>query len=236
VILVTGATGNIGSALLRQLHMCGTAPLRGLTRDAARASFPDGVEAVEGDFAQTASLKPALDGVRSLFLVSRMGADADVLAAARQAGVEHVVLVSSCGRRASDYPPSGHRGGGPSVTDRAGPPWADICTDRSGTDHSPPAGRGHRGSSGATSVLRRDQPGGGSPADGCLRGRPDRGLGARPDGRGRQPRTPSIPGSETVFTELRPVAGLGGRDTRRLRSCEKADPPRQTGDDSRHHR
>ena len=95
MILVTGATGNIGSALLKELHACGAAPLRGLTRDAARASFPEGVQAVEGDFARTASLKPALEGVNSLFLVSRMGSDADILDAARQAGVEHVVLVSS---------------------------------------------------------------------------------------------------------------------------------------------
>jgi uncharacterized protein YbjT (DUF2867 family) len=91
MILVTGATGNIGSALLRQLPT----PVRGLTRNAARASFPEGVEAVEGDLADAVSLKPALDGVRSLFLVSRMGADADVLKAAARAGVEHVVLVSS---------------------------------------------------------------------------------------------------------------------------------------------
>ncbi|MGW2180713.1 NAD(P)H-binding protein [Streptomyces sp. NPDC001732] len=95
MILVTGATGNIGSALLKELHACGAGPLRGLTRDAARASFPEGVDVNEGDFADMASLKPALDGVRSLFLVSRMGPDADILDAARQAGVEQVVLVSS---------------------------------------------------------------------------------------------------------------------------------------------
>ncbi|MBZ4016669.1 NAD(P)H-binding protein [Streptomyces purpurogeneiscleroticus] len=95
MILVTGATGNIGSALLRELRVAGAGPVRGLTRDAARAAFPADVEAVEGDLAQPAGLKSALDGVRSLFLVSGVGADADVLAAARQAGVEHVVLVSS---------------------------------------------------------------------------------------------------------------------------------------------
>ncbi|MFJ2092242.1 NAD(P)H-binding protein [Streptomyces sp. NPDC087901] len=95
MILVTGATGNIGSALLEELHAYGAGPLRGLTRDAARAVFPEGAEAVEGDFADTDSLERALDGVRSLFLVSRLGSDADILEAARQAGVEHVVLVSS---------------------------------------------------------------------------------------------------------------------------------------------
>ncbi|MEV6588173.1 NAD(P)H-binding protein [Streptomyces acidicola] len=95
MILVTGATGNIGRALLQELHACGAGPLRGVTRDAARASFPEGVEASEGDFADVASLEPALEGVRSLFLVSRIGSDADILDAARHAGVEHVVLVSS---------------------------------------------------------------------------------------------------------------------------------------------
>lgn len=95
MILVTGATGNVGSALLKELQAFGAGPVRGLTRDTARAAFPEGVEAVQGDFAQTASLRPALEGVRSLFLVSRMGSDAEILEAARRAGVEHVVLVSS---------------------------------------------------------------------------------------------------------------------------------------------
>ncbi|WLQ38786.1 NAD(P)H-binding protein [Streptomyces laculatispora] len=95
MILVTGATGNIGTALLKELHARDAGPLRGLTRNAARVTFPEGVEAVEGDFAEPTSLKSALEGVHSLFLVSRLGPDADVLKAARQAGVEHVVLVSS---------------------------------------------------------------------------------------------------------------------------------------------
>ncbi|NUP17215.1 MAG: NAD(P)H-binding protein [Streptomyces sp.] len=100
MILVTGATGNIGSALVKELHGIGAGPLRGLTRDAARAEFPEGVEAVEADFGETASLKlgalkSALDGVSSLFLLSRLGPDAEILDAARQAGVDHVVLVSS---------------------------------------------------------------------------------------------------------------------------------------------
>ena len=95
MILVTGATGNLGSALLKELHAGGAGPLRGFTRDAGRATFPEGVEAAEGDFAEPESVKLAMDGVRSLFLPSRLGPDGDVLAAAERAGVEHVVLVSS---------------------------------------------------------------------------------------------------------------------------------------------
>ncbi|MFI2031305.1 SDR family oxidoreductase, partial [Streptomyces buecherae] len=95
MILVAGATGNIGSSLLEELHASGVGPLRGLTRNAARATLPDGVAVVEADLARPASLRPALEGVRSLFLVPHLGPDADILRAARLAGVEHVVSVSS---------------------------------------------------------------------------------------------------------------------------------------------
>ncbi|GHF37690.1 NAD(P)H-binding protein [Streptomyces morookaense] len=98
MILVTGATGTVGSLLLEALHRSGTSPVRGLTRDPQRAAaFPAGAEAVEGDFARPETLKRALDGVRSLFLVPGFGGEADVLAAARSAGVEHVVLLGSLG-------------------------------------------------------------------------------------------------------------------------------------------
>ncbi|MFJ6811041.1 NAD(P)H-binding protein [Streptomyces anulatus] len=102
MILATGATGNTGSELVRQLsvdghgHGTGTG-VRALTRNAARAgaALPDGVEVAEGDLERPESLKSALGGVRSLFLISGVGDDAGVLDAARDAGVEHVVLVSS---------------------------------------------------------------------------------------------------------------------------------------------
>ncbi|MEV0634429.1 NAD(P)H-binding protein [Streptomyces sp. NPDC050619] len=95
MILVTGATGNIGGALLRQLRVRGSGPVRGLTRDAGRASFPEGTEAFEGDLERPDILKSALEGVSSLFLLSSVGMMTDTLAMAREAGVEHVVLVSS---------------------------------------------------------------------------------------------------------------------------------------------
>ncbi|GLF95879.1 hypothetical protein SYYSPA8_16300 [Streptomyces yaizuensis] len=95
MILVTGATGNIGSALVRQLSTDGGEPVRALTRDPARAAFPRGVDAVRGDPTRPESLPTALVGVRALVLVPGLGDDAGVLATAREAGVEHVVLVSS---------------------------------------------------------------------------------------------------------------------------------------------
>ncbi|WFB11268.1 NAD(P)H-binding protein [Streptomyces sp. LX-29] len=95
MILVTGATGNVGGVLLDELHASGVGPLRALTRDVTQARFPEGVEAMKGDLADPTSWKPAFEGVRSLFLVPHLGPDAEILQAARHAGVEHVVLLSS---------------------------------------------------------------------------------------------------------------------------------------------
>ncbi|MEU0977875.1 NAD(P)H-binding protein [Streptomyces griseus] len=94
MILVTGATGNIGRELLRQLD---GADVRALTRDATRAAagMPAGVEVTEGDLGRPDALKSALRGARSLFLIPGVGDDTGTLDAARDAGVEHVVLLSS---------------------------------------------------------------------------------------------------------------------------------------------
>ncbi len=94
MILVTGATGNIGRALLAGLSG-GANPVRGLTRDAARAGLPAQVEAVEADIARADQLRPALRGVRSLFLLQGFGSEEQTIETARREGVEHVVLVSS---------------------------------------------------------------------------------------------------------------------------------------------
>lgn len=100
MIVVTGATGNVGSWLLRSLREGGVAA-RAVTREPRRAVVPAGVELAQGDLLQPSSLAPALQGAEGLFLLMSAGAltqrvDLDaVLRLAREAGVKRVVLVSS---------------------------------------------------------------------------------------------------------------------------------------------
>lgn len=117
MILVTGATGTIGSELLRQLAARGE-KVRALTRDPARARVPTGVEVVRGDYHQPASVEAALSGASALFAVGVLGpGDADVdaalVAAARAAGVRRVVKLSAIGTGEAALGPVGtwHLGG-----------------------------------------------------------------------------------------------------------------------------
>jgi uncharacterized protein YbjT (DUF2867 family) len=68
VIPVTGATGRVGGALVAQLAEAGV-PLRALVRDPARATLPDGIEAVVGDLADTTTVVSHLNGVDAVFLL-----------------------------------------------------------------------------------------------------------------------------------------------------------------------
>ena len=101
MILVTGATGNVGRALVDALAADGQA-VRGMTRRPESAGFPAGVEAVYGDAGEPDSLTEAFRGVRRAFLMTAQPPgsaptpthDAALAEAARRAGVEHVVKLS----------------------------------------------------------------------------------------------------------------------------------------------
>lgn len=67
-VLVTGATGRIGRAVIAELLAAGV-PVRALTRDPATAALPATVEVVAGDLTVPDSLDPALQGVRAVFLL-----------------------------------------------------------------------------------------------------------------------------------------------------------------------
>ncbi|WP_214411109.1 NAD(P)H-binding protein [Sphaerisporangium fuscum] len=93
MILVTGATGNVGAELVETLIGAGE-PVRALVRDPARAALPLGAEPAGGDLNRPESLTEALDGVHGLFLLPGYDDMPGLLARARGAGVRRVVLLS----------------------------------------------------------------------------------------------------------------------------------------------
>jgi uncharacterized protein YbjT (DUF2867 family) len=99
MILVTGATGNVGGAVLDLLLDEGH-PVRALVRDPGKQAAIDGrAEVVLGDLARPETLPAAFAGVERVFLVCARGDLAalagNAAAAAREAGARHVVMLSS---------------------------------------------------------------------------------------------------------------------------------------------
>ncbi|RJL24207.1 SDR family oxidoreductase [Bailinhaonella thermotolerans] len=99
-ILITGATGNVSSALLAALP--DHDGVRVLVRDAARAPEIPGVEVAVGDLERPETLEKAFDGIDTLWLLTAMGplaphASSNAVWAARRAGVKHVVRLSAIG-------------------------------------------------------------------------------------------------------------------------------------------
>jgi uncharacterized protein YbjT (DUF2867 family) len=93
MLLITGAGGNVGGELARALAGSGES-VRGLVRDKS-ATLDAGVEPIVGDLNDAANMSAALAGVRAVFLMSGYNDMPGLLGRMRDAGVEHVVLLSS---------------------------------------------------------------------------------------------------------------------------------------------
>lgn len=96
MIVVTGATGNVGRTLVRLLTEAGE-QVTAVARHIGAADVPAGTRAVPADLGEPESLAPALDGAKALFLLVAGEDPAGVLGHAKAAGVEKVVLLSSLG-------------------------------------------------------------------------------------------------------------------------------------------
>jgi len=98
MILVTGATGNVGAEVVTALVERGR-QVRAVVRYPARAAatLPRSplVEAVAGDLDHPESVAPVLDGVDAVFLLGGFAALPDLLERMQQAGVAHVALLTS---------------------------------------------------------------------------------------------------------------------------------------------
>lgn len=94
-ILVTGATGRVGSEVVSQL-LAASAQVRALTRRPETANLPAGTEVVQGDLTQPESLEASLRDVSAVFLVwTAAPATAPAVIARLAEQVPRVVLLSS---------------------------------------------------------------------------------------------------------------------------------------------
>ena len=109
MILITGASGSVGKAVLKQASRK-ESKFRAMFRSKEEAAkAPSGCAAVLADYSDKQSLRKAVDGVTSVFLVCSpipqlVELESNMLDACKEAGVKHVVLNSALG--AGDYPKS----------------------------------------------------------------------------------------------------------------------------------
>jgi uncharacterized protein YbjT (DUF2867 family) len=100
MILVTGATGNVGGELVRALSGAGRS-VRALTRDDSPREWPPGVQQAAGDLNKPESMAAALAGATAMFLYPGYQDMAATLAAAGEGGVRRVVMLSASAFRPS---------------------------------------------------------------------------------------------------------------------------------------
>jgi uncharacterized protein YbjT (DUF2867 family) len=109
MILVTGASGNVGSEVLKQTVAAGLG-IRAAYQSADKArSVPRGVETVILDYQKPDTIRHALRGVDRIFLVGPPTAnlpelEANVIDEARRAGMRHLVKLSALGGRKAVFP------------------------------------------------------------------------------------------------------------------------------------
>ncbi|ADD39990.1 NAD(P)H-binding protein [Stackebrandtia nassauensis] len=108
MIVVTGATGNVGRPLVRKLADAGE-QVTAVSRNIATTDAPQGVRQLRADMSEPESLKPALDGAATIFLLTSPdflanGNLADVMAVVRASDVKRVVLLSSQGVGTKRHP------------------------------------------------------------------------------------------------------------------------------------
>ena len=103
MILITGATGNIGLELLKRLSGSGH-PVRAFVRyqtQALKAAFPT-IEFAQGDFTKPKTFAPALDDVDRLFLLIPSSSEVEqqqreFVRAAKHSKIRHIVKLSQLG-------------------------------------------------------------------------------------------------------------------------------------------
>ncbi|MCD9880055.1 NAD(P)H-binding protein [Streptomyces guryensis] len=113
MIVVTGATGNVGRSLVQSLAATG-AQVTATSRAVSAADLPQGVRHRQADLTDPESLRPVFDGAEALFLQNggpsaHLLSPQDILDVAKAGGIGRVVLLSSQG--VTTRPESASHGG-----------------------------------------------------------------------------------------------------------------------------
>lgn len=93
-ILITGVGGRVGRGVLDRLIATGV-PFRAASRRPEAAALPDGVPVVMADLSRPETLPEVLEGITKVFLYAQPDGVDGFVKAAVEAGVQHVVLLSS---------------------------------------------------------------------------------------------------------------------------------------------
>ncbi|GAB3976997.1 NAD(P)H-binding protein [Actinoallomurus acanthiterrae] len=93
-ILITGARGNVGRHVIEAL-LAANVPVRAASRDPASTHLPERVETIAADLTKPETLPAALKGIRKVFLYAEPQGVDGFVNAAKDAGVEQIVLLSS---------------------------------------------------------------------------------------------------------------------------------------------
>ncbi len=135
MILVTGATGTVGSQVVKQLAESGH-EVTALVRDPAKAERirHAGISIAVGDMTQPDSLRDALAGVAKVFLLAMPFSEQvmreledNVVDEAVKAGVEHIVKLSGTGvDMKADYPLAVWHRRGEQKVEESGIAWTHL--------------------------------------------------------------------------------------------------------------
>ena len=101
MFLVSGATGHVGEAIIRILGEAAE-PVRALVRDTSRPGLDPRATWVRADLNDPSTVIEALPGATTMFVLAGYPGLPDILAAARDAGVHRIVLLSSASAAGGD--------------------------------------------------------------------------------------------------------------------------------------
>jgi uncharacterized protein YbjT (DUF2867 family) len=109
MILITGASGNVGKEVLKQITQTGMEVRAAFQSVSKAAGAPSGVEIVSVDYNQAETLQTALKGVDRVFLVGPPTAqltalERNAMEVIAQSDVRQVVKLSAMGGREAVFP------------------------------------------------------------------------------------------------------------------------------------